>query len=118
MNLILLAVLKVIVSATFLAAGAAKLAKVRSLVAQFHDFRLPPGIMYLIGIMEILGAIALWFDFLTFWAFSGLACLMLGAMKSHINAKHSLSRLVPPAVLFGLCTAGALLFNWLSLNQW
>lgn len=114
MNLILLAVLKVFVSAAFLVAGVAKLAKARPLVAQFHDFRLPLEIMYLIGVVEILGAVALWVDFLTLWAFSGLACLMLGAVKNHINAKHGLSRHIPPAVLFGLCVAGALLFNWLK----
>ncbi|VGO16097.1 hypothetical protein PDESU_04687 [Pontiella desulfatans] len=111
---LLLIVLKVVASLAFLAAGSAKLAKAKTLVEQFHDFRLPMEIMYFIGILEILGAVTLWFDFLTIWVLSALACLMLGALKSHFFAKHPISRLIPAAALFGLCVWAALLENWLS----
>jgi putative oxidoreductase len=113
MNMLLI-VLKVVASLAFLAAGVAKLAKAKPLVEQFHDFRLPLEIMYFIGVIELLGAIALWFDVLTLWVFSGLACLMAGALKSHITAKHSVASLLPAAVLLCLCVGAALLANWLG----
>lgn len=91
MNAMLLIVLKALASLAYLLAGGAKLMKAKPLVEEFHDFRLPLEIMYFIGVVETLGAIALWFEFLEVWAFSGLACLMLRAMKNHVAAKHPFS---------------------------
>ncbi|MEE9369541.1 MAG: DoxX family protein [Pontiella sp.] len=114
MNTVILLILKVAVSLSFFAAGIAKLAKAKPLVEQFHDFRLPPEIMYFIGVVEILGAIAIWFDALTVWALSGLACLMLGALKRHAVARHPPRSLLPAALLFVLCFSAILLVNWLG----
>ncbi|VGO22634.1 DoxX family protein [Pontiella sulfatireligans] len=114
MNMLILTIVKVVACLAFIADGGAKLMKSKPLVEQFHDFRLPLEIMYFIGIIEILGGIALWMEILDVWAFSGLACLMLGAMKSHIVAKHRFFHLLPAAVLFCLCVSGALLANWLK----
>lgn len=110
----LLIVLKAVSCLTFLAGGIAKLARAKPLVQQFHDFHLPLEIMYFIGVLEILGAIVLWFEVLTVWAFSALACLMAGAVKSHIVAKHGFSSMLPSMMLFGLCVWAALLANWLG----
>lgn len=114
MNMVILLMLKVVVSVAFLAAGVAKLMKAKPLVAQFHDFRLPLEVMSFIGVAEILGVVALWFDVLTLWAFSGLACLMLGALKRHADARHPAKNFIPAAVLFALCFAGILMVNWLG----
>lgn len=114
MNTMLLLVIKVVASLAFSAAGIAKLFKAKPLVDQFHEFRLPLEIMYFIGVLEILGAIALWFEMLTVWVFSLLACLMFGALKSHFGAKHPFSSYLPAFVLLCLCIAGALLANWLG----
>lgn len=114
MNTIILLVLKVIVSVVFFLAGGAKLIRAKPLVAQFHEFKLPLEIMYLVGVVEIIGAVAIWIDFLTLWAFSGLGLLMLGAMKNHFVAGHPFVRYIPAAVLFLLCSGGALMFNWLQ----
>lgn len=114
MNTMLLIVLKAVATLAFVIAGGAKLMKEKSLVAQFHDFHLPLEIMCLIGVAEILGAIALWFDVLALWAFSGLAFLMIGAMKRHVQAKHPAVTLMPAAALFGICIGGVLLVQWLG----
>jgi uncharacterized membrane protein YphA (DoxX/SURF4 family) len=115
MNAVLLIVLKAVISLAFIFAGGAKLMKAKPLVDQFHDFHLPLEIMYLIGALEVLGAIALWVPWLTVWAFSGLACLMLGAIKSHYCAKHSVASMIPSAVLFCLCVGSALFVSWLGV---
>ncbi len=114
MNTTLLIVLKAVVSLAFIIAGSAKLMKSKALVSQFHDFHLPLEIMYLIGVVEILAALALWLDVLTVWAFSGLAFLMVGAMSRHIQAKHPVSSLIPSAVLFMICLGGILFVQWLG----
>ena len=114
MNMLILLVLKSIVTVAFLFAGTAKLMRMKAVCEQFHDFRLPPEIMVFIGVLEIVGAVLLWFDVMTLWAFSGLACLMLGAIKSHSNAKHPPANYIPATIMFGLCAAGAILFNWLN----
>ncbi len=114
MNTLILLVLMIVISGAFFLAGVAKLMKAAPLVKQFHEFKLPLEIMYLIGVLEILGAIAIWVDFLTLWAFSCLGLLMLGAIKNHVVAKHSIPMLLPSVVLFGLSAAGAVMFNWLN----
>ena len=113
MNELLIVVLRIVITVAFLSSGIAKLMKAEPLVKQFHEFHLPIEIMYLVGVAEILGAIGLWFDFLEIWAYSCLGCLMLGAIKNHVQAKHSVSKLVPSTVLLGLCVAGVLYVNWL-----
>jgi uncharacterized membrane protein YphA (DoxX/SURF4 family) len=107
MNMLL--VLKVAACVSFVLAGGAKLARMKALVDQFHDFKLPPEIMYFIGVVEVLAAVCLWIELLTLWAFSGLACLMVGAMMNHFKAKHPLKSYLPALALLCLCVAGALL---------
>lgn len=109
-----LLVLKIVLSMAFLAAGIAKLAKSKPLVEQFHDFHLPLEIMYFIGAVEIAGAVLLWVPMLTVWVLAALACLMLGAAKSHIGAKHGITKLLPALGLFGLCVWAAGLAHWLG----
>lgn len=110
----LLLVLKIVLSAVFACAGIAKLIRAKPLVAQFHDFHLPLEIMTFIGILELLGAAVLWYEPISFWVLASLACLMVGAVKSHIAAKHPVSRLLPAGVLFGLCAWAAALAHWLG----
>jgi uncharacterized membrane protein YphA (DoxX/SURF4 family) len=106
---VLIVVLKVFVSLTFFAMGCGKLAKVPFFVDQFTEFRLPAGIMYFTGILEIIAVVCLWINVLALWAYSGLAGLMLGALSHHVGAKHSLPQLLPAACMFCLCVIGAFL---------
>ncbi len=75
MNMLLLMILRIITSLAVIIAGGAKLMRAKPLVAQFYDFHFSLEIMYLIGAVEIVGALALWIPGLTLWAFSGLVCL-------------------------------------------
>jgi uncharacterized membrane protein YphA (DoxX/SURF4 family) len=113
MNEVLIVVLRIAASVLFLAAGVAKLMKAKPFVAQFRDFHLPPEIMYLVAFSEIVAVICLWIGPLEIWGYFSLGCLMLGAMKSHIVAKHSFGKLIPSLLLFGVCVAGVLYVNWL-----
>ncbi len=103
-------VFKVVVSLIFITAGCAKLAKVPFFVKQFTEFRLPVGIMYLIGSLELIAVVGLWIEPLMFWAYSGLAWVMMGALSQHARARHPFSQIMPPAVMFLLCLVGAFLF--------
>ncbi|MDF7826752.1 DoxX family protein [Pontiellaceae bacterium B12227] len=114
MNTLLLLILKIAVSVAFLSTGVAKLMKARPMVNQFHEFRLPLEIMYLIGVLEVVGAAALWYAPMSLWVFSCLGCLMAGAIKSHFDAKHAIGSMLPSVILLGLCIAGALLDGWLN----
>ena len=76
-----------------------------------QEFGLPLEMMYFIGFLELVGAAGLWIESLSLWAFSGLACLMIGAIWRHLKAKHSLSRVALSVGLFIICVAGVLL-SW------
>jgi uncharacterized membrane protein YphA (DoxX/SURF4 family) len=113
MNTMILLVLKGVVSLVFLSAGIAKLLRVKPQAVQFHEFHLPVEIMILIGVVEVVGALAIWYEPLSLWAFAGLGCLMLGAIKNHITAKHSLVNSLPAALLLVLCISGTMMVYWL-----
>ena len=50
-------ILKIVVAVAFLLAGGAKLAGAKPLADQFEEFGLPRKMMYLVGLLEIAGAI-------------------------------------------------------------
>ena len=56
----LLYIVKGLLTAAFLMAGGAKLAAAKPLADQFHEFGLPLGLMRVIAVLEIAGAIGLW----------------------------------------------------------
>jgi hypothetical protein len=108
---ILLVVIKVGCCLAFLAAGGAKLARFKPFAEQFREFGLPIEMMYFIGALEVAGAVSLWIPLLSLWSFSGLTCLMAGAMSRHVKARHSVTALAPSVALFVACMAGVLL-SW------
>lgn len=108
---ILLVMIKVGCCLAFLAAGSAKVARFKPFAEQFREFGLPIEMMYFIGTLEVVGAVGLWIPLLSLWSFSGLTCLMAGAMSRHVKARHSVAGLSPSVVLFIACMAGVLL-SW------
>ena len=108
---VLLIVIKLVCCLAFLAAGAAKLARYPLFAEQFKAFGLPVEMMIFIGVLELAGAVGFWVPGLTLWAFSGLACLMAGAMFRHARARHSFMQLMPSVILFFFCLVGVLL-SW------
>jgi len=95
-------ILKLIVGFAFALAGGAKLAGAKPLADQFEEFGLPQFMMYLVGVLELAGAIGLFVDPLSSWAVLGLAGLMLGAIGNHVKAKHKFGKMAPSLLLLVL----------------
>ncbi len=83
-------------------AGIAKLAGAKPLADQFQEFGLPKSMMLVVGSLEVAAAIGLSVRTLTFYAASGLAVLMLGAIGNHVKVKHPFSQMVPSVLVLGL----------------
>lgn len=97
--------LKILVGIAFLLAGGAKLASAKPLSEQFQEFGLPKSLMYLVGALEVAGAVGLFLDPLAAWASLGLAGLMVGAVANHLKVKHRLSQAAPSLLLLALTAA-------------
>jgi hypothetical protein len=102
-----LLILKGLLTAAFLMAGGAKLAGAKPLADQFREFGLPLGLMRVIGVLEVAGAIGLWVKPFPVWAAAGLAGLMVGAVANHLKVQHPLLKAAPSIVLGLLCVLAA-----------
>src|SRR5688500_16056237 len=71
-----------LLSLLFLGAGGGKLAG--QATENFARWGYSTTLMYLIGVMELLGAIGLWIPLLRKWAAMGLIGIMIGAAYTHI----------------------------------
>ncbi len=103
--------LKIFVAVAFFAAGGAKLATAKPLLDQFREFGLPRVAMYVVGALEIAGAIGLFVEGVAPWAALGLTALMVGAVANHLKAKHAFGKCAPSAVL-AVLTAVLVLMLW------
>jgi len=97
-----MSILKVLVGIAFLIAGSAKLVGVKPLADQFEEFGLPRGMMVVVGVLELAGAISLFIKDLASWAAIGLVGLMIGAVANHLKARHKFDKLAPSIVLLVL----------------
>ena len=89
-------IVTVVTAGLFLAAGGAKIGG--WLDRQFVDWGYSPGFAVLIGIFEVVFAIALLFERSATWASFGLMAIMLGAMGTHLTHGEYAMLLVPIAV--------------------
>lgn len=105
-------ILKIVVAVAFLLAGGAKLAGAKPLADQFVEFGLPRIMMYLVGVLEIAGAIGLFIEPLAVLASLGLGGLMLGAIANHIKANHRFDKTAPSlGLLIMTCVLAALMYR-------
>jgi len=91
--------IKIIVTVLFGIAGIAKLLSVKPIKDQFQEFKIPIPMMYLVGILEITGAILLHIESIKLYSTVGLIFLMLGAIVNHIKAKHTIDKSLPSILL-------------------
>lgn len=101
----------IVLTLAFLAAGAMKLIRSKEqLVAADQGWAgdFPQGVIRLIGLAELLGAVGLIVPAITGiapalvgWAAVGLAVIMLGAIITHVRRKET-SMIVPTVVLLAL----------------
>ena len=72
--------LLVLISLGFILAGFVKITSQPSAVAGFVMVHLPIWFMYVVGTLEILGAIGLWIPKLSRYAMGGLTIILIGAI--------------------------------------
>ncbi|MFC7442236.1 DoxX family protein [Laceyella putida] len=88
----------------FLFAGGAKLAAVPMQVEAFTKaYGYGVGFMYVVGVIEVLAAIALligfWKPKVSFFVAGVLALTMVGAVFTHLNAGQGMGAAIPASVL-------------------
>jgi uncharacterized membrane protein YphA (DoxX/SURF4 family) len=95
----------------FIGAGAAKLAAQPVMVEQFESFGYPLWSMYVTGAIEFVCAILVLVPRFAHIGAGVLACVMAGAIYSHL-AHGQASMLVPPVLLFILALTVGTLRGW------
>jgi uncharacterized membrane protein YphA (DoxX/SURF4 family) len=92
-------VLQVLLAAAFLLAAYTKLAATPEAVAGFEDIGLGLWLMYAIGVIELVGAVALLIPVLSGPAALGLAVLLVGATVTQLLVSEPATALFPIAYL-------------------
>lgn len=85
--------------------GMVQLLRVQEEVDNFTQLGYPLYLMSLIGMLKILGVVAVLvprFVVLKEWAYAGFLFTMTGAVYSHIISGHSMDRIFPPLLLLAL----------------
>ena len=100
---------RILLTVAFALAGVAKLFGVKQLRDQFDEFGLPNYAIYLVGLSEIAFAVMVQFSLLSFFAATGLALIMAGAVYYHLQAGHSWKQPIPAGVLMLLAGLVAVL---------
>lgn len=76
--------LQVLAGLAFLAAGSTKLAGAEMHVETFDDIGIGQWFRYLTGILEVVGALLVFFPRTAFWGALLLSCVMIGAIFTHL----------------------------------
>ena len=92
-------ILKTILAVFFLLIAAMKIFGFKPMKEVFKDFKLNRLAMILIGMIEIILAIALFIPNLAFYACIGFAYICTAAIYRHIKANHPLIKYIPAVVL-------------------
>jgi len=109
-QVILMWTLSVLMAALFLFAGVSKLIGGAEVAAEFARFGYPTWFRYLIGLIEVAGAVCLLIPKVAAEAASFLVIIMLGAVISHIRAGDGFLEGILPALLVLLTMGGV---TWL-----
>ena len=85
----------------------------KSIREEFEVYDLPPAMMYVVGGLKILIAVAflagIWVSILILPAASVLIVLMIGAFVMHVKVKDPFSRAVPSLLMLAMAVAIAAL---------
>lgn len=87
------------VAIIYLFTGIRKLIGFGSVASDFETWGYHPVFMYIIGITEVVGAIALLIPKTRIPAITGLSVIMLGAIGTHIYSEQYYQMLLPLALL-------------------
>lgn len=103
--------LRILLAAVFIGAGGAKLAGLLMMVEIFDQIGLGQWFRYVTGLVEVVGAIALFVPGMTLLAALWLGATTAGAILTHLFALPT--SVVPAIVLFVLCAVLA----WLHRDR-
>ena len=92
-------IIQVLIAGLFLMMGSQKLMGEAEVTANFVKWGLPGFMLYVIGTLEVLGAIGLFIPRLAGLAASGLILLMVGALFTHLTHGEYGMAPVPVAVM-------------------
>lgn len=94
------AIARGLLTAVFLVAAGMKFAALPFEVAGFERFGYPLWFMYVIGALQLIGAVMLWSRHFIDLGAMLLAVLMVGAAGSHLHAGDPIMMTLPALVLF------------------
>ena len=94
--------------------GGAKIFRAKPLKDQFHEFGLTTKHLVLVGVVEVLGGIAIQIPLLSTYAAIGLLLTLFGAMYNHWKVKHPINAYVP-AIVLGLFLLAYLILSFYSM---
>lgn len=95
-------VLQVLLAVPFVPAGLAKVSSNPGFVRMFERLGYPAGFYFVVGVVELAGAIGLLIPPVTPYAAAALMCVMAGATYTHVSIGDPVGRAVFTMVLFAL----------------
>ncbi len=98
---ITLNIITVLLLIVFIVAGFAKMMRTDMMVENFEHYKIPIGLMLLLGFLELSAAISLLIPKLRIYAAVGLSVIMAGAIIVHIY-HNEMEQLTLPLILFVL----------------
>jgi len=100
-------ILAVLLALFFIYVGGAKLIGIRGMVQEFEQIGFGQWLRYLVGILEVSGAIGVLIPRFRFWAALQLAILMVGATITNLSILHvpTLARLTAVLLVMALTLA-------------
>lgn len=107
-------ILSGLLALAMLAAGAAKLVGAPAMVQLFVDIGAGQGLRWVVGALEILGAVGLLVPRVRAWAALGLVLLLLGATVTNLLILHTNTA---ASVLYGLAALAVLLLRRAELRS-
>ena len=106
-------VFQVVLALILLLVGMVKLVALRPIREQFVEFGLPRWSMFAVGALEVAAGVGLLLPGLQFWASTGVALLLVGAVRSHVRVGHPWTQTAPAAVVLALAALHSVLVWWM-----
>ena len=96
-------ILSVLLALAFLSAGGTKLVSSDEAAPDFEEWGFPAWFATFTGVLEVAGAVLIVIPATRFYGAALLACVMAGAIVTHLGASQ-FGRLIPPVMLLFLAS--------------
>ena len=108
-----LRIVSILLAIAFLITGGMKLAGVAKVVADFETYSFPAGSHYVVGLIEVIGAVGLFVRPFAKYAAFLLVVISIGAVSTHVIFPP-IQDGIPALVLLVLCAYPAYQYNFVS----